>query len=165
MRNQTGAVSAETPYLRGDRVPSITMTANPGGERFELRPSRGPRVFVSLHSSDCEECIDYARKIAAVRESVEAWGADLVIVSGDASLSTNSLPAPFDLTVIEDPDRVICRGRLEVIVVDEWGEVHFASDGNGAHNPLLPAEVVEWAKFVAIQCPECEGPEGAWKDL
>lgn len=160
-----GAVSAETPFLRGDRVPSTTMTAHPGGECFELRPSRGPRVFVSLHSTDCEECIDYARKIAAVREPVEAWGADLVIVSGDVSRSAEPAVAQLDLTVIEDRDRVLCRGRLDVIVADEWGEIHFASEGKGAHNPLPPEEVVEWAKFVAIQCPECEGPEGEWKNL
>lgn len=165
MTNQVGAVSADTPFRRGDRVPSATVTAQPGGERFELRPSRGPRVFVTLHGTDCHECVEYVKEIAAAREPVEAWGADLVIVSGEASSPADHFLRQLDLTVIEDPDHRLSRGRLEVIIADEWGEVHFASNGEGTHSPLPPEEVVEWVKFVAIQCPECEGPEGPWKDL
>lgn len=165
MTDQNGSVRAETPFHRGDRVPSVTMKAQSGGELFEVRPSRGPRVFVTLHGIDCQECIDYATEIAAAREPLEAWGADLVVVRGAVSTPAGPVLDQLDLTVIEDPDHTLSRGRLEVIIVDEWGEVYFASDGEGAHSPLPPQEVVEWAKFVAIQCPEREGPEGPWKDL
>lgn len=165
MTDQKGPVRAEPLFLRGDRVPSATMRTQPGGKPFEVRPSRGPRVFVTLHGTDCHECVEYVKEMAAAREPVEGWGADLVVVRADVSSPADPLLAQLDLTVIEDPDHLLSRDRLEVIVVDEWGEVHFATNGEGVHSPLPPEEVVEWVKFVAIQCPECEGPEGPWKDL
>jgi hypothetical protein len=30
---------------------------------------------------------------------------------------------------------------------------------------IVADEVLERVKFVAMQCPECEGPEGEWRKL
>lgn len=44
-----------------------------------------------------------------------------------------------------------------VLVADPWGEVRFRHVAEAAHDLPEPAELVDWARFVAIQCPECEG--------
>ena len=56
-------------------------------------------------------------------------------------------------------------GRLTVIIADQRGEVRFAGDGKGLHACISPDEVVEWVKFIAIQCPGCEVPAGEWRNL
>jgi hypothetical protein len=43
------------------------------------------------------------------------------------------------------------------VVADPWGEVRFRHHGGAAHDLPDPAELVDWARFIAIQCPECEG--------
>jgi hypothetical protein len=51
-----------------------------------------------------------------------------------------------------------------VVVVDEWGEVYFSLRATGHDLPEVH-DVIDWVRFVAIQCPECEQPEGGWKTL
>jgi len=44
-----------------------------------------------------------------------------------------------------------------VTIADRWGEVQHvaAAERDGELPP--PAELVEWLRFVQIQCPECQG--------
>ena len=42
-------------------------------------------------------------------------------------------------------------------VADPWGEVRMRHAAGAAHDLPSPAELVDWARFVAMQCPECEG--------
>ncbi|HUE77671.1 MAG TPA: hypothetical protein VMM83_06995 [Longimicrobiales bacterium] len=69
------------------------------------------------------------------------------------------------MPVLEDPDRLLADGRLTLIIADEWGETLFPSDSALQHSAISPDEVLEWVKFVAIQCPECEAPKGEWRNL
>lgn len=178
MSNHRSTRDAARPLRKGDRLPSVRLREVAGGGGVAVRPSRGPRVLVTLHRADCEECVGYVKEIAATREPLESWGADLLVISpeplpvGDAGLTgLTRLGVP----VLEDPGHVVADGRLTVIIADEWGEVYFASEPEGSgseasgskagHGLIAPDEVVEWVKFVAIQCPECEGPEGEWRNL
>jgi hypothetical protein len=153
------------PSLRkGDRIPSITLEACPGGTKTSVRPSRGPRVLVTMHDGQCTECIDYVTAIAAIRQPLESWGADTAVISPGSGGPAPDL-ANIGMPVLGDPGHVIADGRLTVIIVDEWGEIYFTSEPEGPHGIVAPDEVVEWVRFIAIQCPECESPEGAWRDL
>ncbi len=64
-----------------------------------------------------------------------------------------------------DRDHVLADGRAGTIVADEWGEIHFAQSAGMGHAMPSAGELVEWARFVSIQCPECEGPEGEWRSV
>ena len=45
-----------------------------------------------------------------------------------------------------------------MIIADQWGEVFLVEAGGaGVHGLPAAEEVVEWLRFVAIQCPECQG--------
>src|SRR5690606_20123855 len=117
-----------------------------------------------VHEPDCDECIAYAREIVAARVSIESWGADIVILS-PLRIEHDTVLAELGVPALEDLNHVVARGRLAVVIVDEWGEVYFANEPKGMHSTVATEEVVEWVKFVAIQCPECEGPEGEWRHL
>jgi hypothetical protein len=46
--------------------------------------------------------------------------------------------------------------RPGIVVADRWGEIHFGTGGRLEDLPA-PAEIVEWLRFVQVQCPECQG--------
>jgi hypothetical protein len=165
MRNQGFVAGRNEPLRKGDRLPSVCLEACCDGAEANLRPSRGPRVLVTMHQAQCGECIGYVRAIASMRQPLASWGADIVIVCPEGSDERDSMLARLGVPVLEDPKHVIADGRLTVIIADEWGEVYFASEPEGVHGPVAPDEVAEWVQYIAIQCPECEGPEGAWRDL
>jgi hypothetical protein len=44
-----------------------------------------------------------------------------------------------------------------VVVADRWGEVYYVQAADRASQLPAPAELLEWLRFVQIQCPECQG--------
>ena len=150
---------------KGDRVPAVTLAGAMGGPQGALRGSRGPRVFVTLHDVRCPRCIEYVAEIGSIRDSLEGWGADVLVIGPEGAEAGAGPLAALEIPVLEDPTRLVASGRLAVIIADRWGEVYFASDPDGLHDAIPGAEVLEWVKFVSIQCPECEGPEGEWRHV
>jgi hypothetical protein len=66
--------------------------------------------------------------------------------------------------VLADPEGERPFGNAMVVIADEWGEVYFGADAGAGHEFPTPVEIAEWVRFLAIQCPECEGPEGRMED-
>lgn len=165
MSVQGRAANAAARFRKGDRLPSVELRDSSRDAEVSMGRSRGARVLVTLHRQDCEECIDYVTALASARERLESWGADMVVISPETLSDGGSALAGLGVPVLEDPTGAVADGRLAVLIADEWGEVYFASEPTGIHGPIAPDEVVEWVKFIAIQCPECEGPEGEWRTL
>ena len=44
-----------------------------------------------------------------------------------------------------------------VLVADKWGEIHVAASAASPGELPEPADLVEWARYLERQCPECEG--------
>lgn len=163
MRERSGD-GTQDRLRKGDRIPAIALKACMC-DALNLRPTRGARVFVTMHRPDCDECVRCVREIASLREAVASWGADILVVSAEAIEPQDMALRQLGVPVLEDPARAMADGRLTVIITDQWGEAWFAGDGKGLHDCISSDEVVEWVKFIAIQCPECEGPEGEWRNL
>ena len=126
--------------------------------RRALRRGRSVRVVFVRHDA-CAGCDAYlAALVSAAR--ADSWGAEIVAIAAHLP----GAPTP-GVTWLEDPERATLGDPLRVIVADEWGEVFMSVDA--AHEPELPSQraVSEVVGYVAIQCPECEGPEGLWREL
>ncbi|HEX2207226.1 MAG TPA: hypothetical protein VHG93_06050 [Longimicrobium sp.] len=146
-----------------ERLPDLRLPSASGGDPVPLVSPGGrlvPIVFAA-HDGDCEECRGYARSIAAADAELREWdGRAMIVVPGaaeDAARFTDGVALP----VLADPERKLwTRMGMEgaaLIVADPWGEVRMRHVAGAAHDLPSPAEVVDWARFVAIQCPECEG--------
>jgi hypothetical protein len=46
--------------------------------------------------------------------------------------------------------------RPGVVIADRWGEVYFVTGAAGAAGLPGPDALVEWLRFVQVQCPECQ---------
>ena len=155
---------------RGARLPSLRLAPVPSGEPVALRGGRGPRLFLIPHGTACAGCQDYLGEIAASAGALEKWGGGVSLVLPwaveDPGVAGWEFPG---VTVLADPERKLATGlglkSAAIVVSDEWGEIHFAAEAGAEHELPRPEELVEWARFIAIQCPECEQPEGRWKTL
>lgn len=150
--------------VRGKRLPHLRLPAADGNTvPLVAAGGRQVPVIVRVDGVDCEPCRAYLRALAEVDAEMRAWdGRVLAVVPGaveEAARLADALHPPFP--VLADADgrlwqRLGPRGA-GVLVSDPWGEVRFRHEAGAAHAFPAPAELVDWARFVAIQCPECEG--------
>jgi peroxiredoxin len=156
---------------RGTLLPSVSLASAPDGELVELRGGRGPRVLILVHAGTCHGCQDFLRQIAVVATRVAEWGGRLSLVLPDAAEDDGAWlrEAPPGTRVLSDPERTVARHLgltgAAVVIADEWGEIYFVAQSGTGHQLPLPEEIVSWVRFIAIQCPECEQPEGEWRTL
>lgn len=150
--------------IRGERLPDLRLSATDGGTVPLVAPGgRQVSVLVAVDGAECEACRGYLRALAEVHAEIRAWdGRVLAVVPGgvdEAARLAEAVHPPFP--VLADPERRLWQ-RLgsqgaAVLVADPWGEVRFRHEAGAAHDSPAPGELVDWARFVAIQCPECEG--------
>jgi len=137
------------------------------GAAVPLRSGRGPRAIFVAHSSDCAGCRAYIAQLAEHQPAIAEWGGRVSVVVYEPTSHAALLHdcATADNQVLADPDREFDTEPAAVVIADEWGEVYFAVAAVVDH--ALPAmrEVIEWVRYIAIQCPECEQAEGEWRNV
>ena len=144
------------------------LTAAATGAPVSLRSGRGPRIIVGVHAVDCAACAAYVARLCSESDALEEWGARVSVVAprSDVTPAEELRAGCAELLVAEDGvESALDVEPPALVVADEWGEVYFSTRAAGDHEFPAPAEVVEWIRFIAIQCPECENPEGEWRTL
>lgn len=139
----------------GDRLPDLTLPLSPDGAPHRLRaPGRLSRILLLVHPAGCEGCAAFARELEAEGEEIRAWDGRVLRVAPEAG-------GEAPLSTLADPE-----GRLAgalglrppaVVVADRWGQVHEAREAGDGHDFLPVPEIVSWLRFLAVQCPECQG--------
>lgn len=154
----------------GSHLPGLTLHG--AGADVRLRSGRGPLVLLAVHSCTCPQCRALVEGLGSVADGVREWGGRVAVVvpvdAGDdsAALERCRAAAGEAVRVVADPDGEIASGAaVRIVIADEWGEVYFSVTSADDHALITPREVVDWVRFIVIQCPECEGPEGEWRSL
>lgn len=151
-----------------ERLPDLRLPSAAGGAPIPLVPSGGRRVpvMVCLHDADCAGCLAYAQSLAGAEAELREWDAHVVVVVPggveQAARFAEGAALPFPVAV-DEARKLWVRMGMEgaaAIVADPWGEVRMRHVADAAHDLPPPVEMVDWARFVAMQCPECEGE--AW---
>ena len=144
---------------RGDRLPDITLRAVPTGDPVRIRPARRrSSLLVLVHGPECGRCDDFIRLLAAEADLLREWDADpVVVLPGPLVAARPTGPFP----VLSDPESRLS-GSLALrapacVIADQWGEVQLRHEAGEDHSFPPISELVEWARFLAIQCPECQG--------
>ena len=142
---------------------SKQFVAIPAGTPVDLRSGRGPRVLITLHSAGCEGCRTYVADLAGDADRIADWGGRIVVAIPGDGADAAGLTALYGVQLLADPERRVASGEAAVFVSDEWGEVYHHAAAGPSHDLPDIDELEEWVRFIAIQCPECEGPEGEWR--
>lgn len=151
-----------------ERLPDLRLPSAPDGAPVPLVPTGGRRVpvILAVHAAGCAECRAYAQALAAADAELREWNAHVVVVvpggMDNAARFADGAGLPFP--VVADAERKLwTRMGMEgaaAVVADPWGEVKLRHVAGAAHDLPDLAELVDWARFVSMQCPECEGE--AW---
>ena len=149
----------------GQSLPDLALPTAPSGAPVSVRRrGRDNTVLIGLHDADCEACLAYLTALGEAHETLRDWdGRILPVLHGPLEAASEiraarALPFP----VLSDAE-----GRLRdgwgigggtLLLADQWGEIFLVQAGaEGEHAFPPPEEVAEWLRFVAIQCPECQG--------
>jgi hypothetical protein len=164
-------IDTTTPLAAGGRLPSMRLP-RPGAGEVEVRgDGRNPSMLFFAHSAGCPGCRAYVGGLLERSDAFGTWGGRLLAILSAAPDAEVGLPtaAEFPVYVLVDGDGALARRcgveGAGLVVADAWGEVHFTTRAGAGHDLPAPEEVEEWLKFLAIQCPECEQPEGLWRSL
>lgn len=104
----------------------------------------GPVLLAHLHSPECPDGHRWnTTDLHRLRDAVRPWGGHVVLIAASQS---GSQPT-----------------RSWIAVADQWGEIFHSVSCEPLHGFPPVDELARWVRFVAIQCPECEGPEGPWR--
>jgi hypothetical protein len=152
----------------GVLLSGVSLPSWPTRAMVNLRSGHGPRALVTLHSAACRECRHYLHvDLASGADQLAEWGGRLAAVVPGQVGSANELAETTleAMQVLGDPEGKLATGRAMVVITDEWGEVCFVADAGAGHDLPILGEIEDWVRFLAIQCPECEGPEGEWRTV
>jgi hypothetical protein len=152
----------------GVLLSGVSLSSWPNGGPINLGSGHGPRALVTLHSSTCAACRHYVRgDLASSADRIAEWGGRLaIVVPGQVESAKEFAKTPVDgMQFLTDPQGRVASGKAMVVITDEWGEVYFVADAGLDHDFPTAVDVRDWIRFLAIQCPECEGPEGAWRTI
>ena len=146
-------------------LPHLSLPAAPDGAPTAIRSrGRDGAVVVAVHSAECARCRAYLTSLADARDDLADWDGRVVVLLPDSLEAAESLREELNLpfSVLADEDGAAADalgiGGGGVIVADQWGEVFHVYETNQADHELPKTdELVEWMRFIAIQCPECQG--------
>jgi peroxiredoxin len=120
----------------GDSIPHFDVTRI-SGSRIEYTSiwQRKNLVLVLLPATESPESMSYISRVADRLPDLTAYDTECVVTRDVVS----DVPGPA------------------VVIADRWGEVCKVWTGsNVADFPDVDA-ILEWLRFVQMQCPECEG--------
>lgn len=132
------------------------------GQQVVVEPGRAGVVLIVVHSDKCKECREYVSDVWNQRADIFEWGERLIVVMREPSTEETDFGIP-DIEVLVDANQKLPISGTGVMVTDEWGDVFHATAGH--HRFLSASALKEWLRFIAMQCPECEQPEGAWREI
>jgi hypothetical protein len=145
----------------GLKLPNIALPRIDGSGSVPIRPpGRRSPVLVYMDAAECARCRSYLARLGADRASLEEWDGRVLAVIATAPENAPS-PADHGFPLLLDTDKGL-RDALAieppaVLIGDQWGQVHFGEPAGESHDFPAVEEVVQWLRYLAIQCPECQG--------
>jgi peroxiredoxin len=124
-----------------------------------------------VHSPDCPECRAYLQSLMERPDAFGNWGGRLLVIlpAEPGGAEAFAAASGFPVHLLVDRGGTLARrcgmDGAGLVVADAWGEVHYTARAGAGHDLPTAEEVEEWLKFLAIQCPECEQPEGLWRSI
>jgi hypothetical protein len=139
---------------RQRHLPDVDLVSNTGADEQLLRHGRA-MLLVVRHEAGCHSCIDYVRSLAEAKEELNSWDMDVAVISSHPVAAENTFRY-----FVDAEHRLAGAMGIEppfVMVVDQWGDVKELYEAGDSHNFPNADAFIAWARYLATQCPECEG--------
>ena len=147
----------------GDRLPDVRLQWVDGPllplVRFRQRRNL---VIVLLGPEVSAPGQALLEELARARPAIQAEAAELLAVTTATPQQAGELTRRLGLPLLTDPDGTLHRAALgpeisgermpSVLVVDRYGEIYAVLRPDPA--PPQVADILEWLRFIELQCPE-----------
>ena len=145
----------------GEKLPQIHLPSLAAGFDLPLRPAgRLANVIVTTHA-DCPACVEFVENLVSRIQVIRDWDAQLlVIVEGNGSPSLGNRWLDNGIRIATDPQQRLGPAGIPtpaVLVADQWGELFVLEHAGTKHAFFSKDEIIDWVRYLAIQCPECQG--------
>jgi hypothetical protein len=143
-------------------LPDIELPTASGNGSYPLtaRP-RWSLVIVLLHGFDCDGCLHFLQQLEEVHSDLTEWDAEVLIVLKQIPDDAGTPDVAPSIRGLVDAEHLFeSAARVDapaVLVVDQWRDVRESWEAGESHRFPDVSELVSWARFLATQCPECEG--------
>jgi hypothetical protein len=156
-----------TSNLVGERLPTFRLGEAPTGRIRSFPINARDALILLLVPEDAERWLPYVRGLNRRAEDVTYWYARimLAVAGSDRAAADLKRKAAPDLIVLADPERFLdsrlgCRSdAATVLVVDRYGQIYDVVEADRPEDLPDAAELEEWTRFLATQCPECGVPD------
>jgi peroxiredoxin len=145
----------------GLRLPHLALPRIGDSGSQPVRPAgRRAPVLVYMHGAECGGCRSFLAGLDRERAALEEWdGFVLAIVASEPADRASLDDRPFPL-LLDSEGRLRAALGIEppaVLIADQWGEVHLSERAGEPHHFPTVESVVQWVRYLATQCPECQG--------
>ncbi len=153
-------MEARTELTRPSRrIPDFALATRSGTPRRLRAGGRRSPVLVLVHPGACAACAAFIAQLDAASAALGEWDGDVLVITPD------ELPAGDDaataIPVLSDPEQRLAASLViappAVVIADQWGEVHESTEAGDEHRFPAADEIEGWLRYLAIQCPECQG--------
>jgi hypothetical protein len=163
-------VMADRLIAVGECLPRVTFRRVPGPGTVGWNQGTLASVVFVPHGRRCAECAEYANRLAGAVEDLQEWATRAMVLADPADEPRH--PAMVALADDAGTGRALLgvgAAQAAVVQADRWGAVYQveAVGPDPEDHRHLPdaADLVALAKFIDIQCPECEVPSREWLGL
>jgi hypothetical protein len=140
------------------RLPDLALTGVTGAVHRLRGGGRRSPVLVLVHASPCAACDAYLRRLADAADALRDWDGEVMVIAPDEAVE-DSGDSPFP-RLHDAQSRLAAALAVRtpaVVIADQWGAIHELREAGDAHAFPTAAEVESAVRYLAIQCPECEG--------
>lgn len=158
--------------IAGQLMPDFHLISSEG-QYVAVSDYRGHRnlVLVFVGSPSCNSCHQLLTNLARSYPEFLAWEAEVLVVVQcsirEAGFIKHRYSLPFP--VLADEGGQVHRAvgawtadrkpAVVIYITDRFGEICKVYRLGQGHPLPTPAEMLEWLRFIEIQCPECGAPE------
>ena len=142
---------------RKNSVADLSLESAAGAFSFGRR--RGSIILVLFHTETCAACSVYLDKLSQENPELAEWDAEIAVVApvakGDAAVEHATV------RVLYDPEQSVAKAAgidtPGVVIVDQWSDITDIHAAGKDHEFPAVADVIASVRYLATQCPECEG--------
>lgn len=143
------------------RLPELALATPSGAPRRLRSGGRRSRVLVMVHPGGCAACAELVARLHAASGALQEWDGDVLVITPDRAEDVGDPSSTPAFPVLLDPEQRLASSlgvtHPAVVIADQWGEVHEVREGGDGHRFPGVAEIESWLRYLAIQCPECQG--------
>lgn len=121
-------------------------------------------VLLFSHGLECQRCQRLVEQLASQSQELIFADAQVLVVRPSNATREASLSSPLHLVWDREGvmwhklagliERPVAQDELLVVILDRYGTLQAACSVSHGNDGNLVAEILEYLKFIAIQCPE-----------